>query len=289
VKPETVIRWHRTGWRLLWRWRARRPRGRPPIDLDLRRLIRRMWRENATWGEDLIRGELAKLGYVVSARTVSKYRPSGLSRSRGQRWATFIRNHLHETWGCDFFTILTARFRVLHVFVVLSLGRRRLVHIGVTSHPTAAWAAQRVVEATLDADRVPRFLVHDRDSIYGSVFRARVRGLGARPLVTPPRSPQANAFSERVIGSIRRGCTDHVLFRDARHAERVLADYLAYYQSRPHRSLQLQPPDGAKHLSPPRPSPGTRIVATPILGGLHHRYGFSKAATTRIPAVDAAA
>lgn len=110
-----------------------------------------------------------------------------MSRGQGQRWATFIRNHLHETWGYDFFTVLTAKFRVLHIFIVLSLGRRRLVHFGVTSHPTATWAAQRFVEATIDADHVPRFLVHDRDSIYGSMFRARVRRLGTRLLVTPPR------------------------------------------------------------------------------------------------------
>jgi hypothetical protein len=281
VKPETVIRWHRVGWRLLWRWRSRRPRGRPPVDMDLRRLIRRMWRENATWGEDMIRGQLAKLGYVVSSRTVAKYRPSGLSRGRGQRWTTFLRNHLHETWGCDFFTVVTARFRVLYVFVVLSLHRRRLVHLGVTDHPTAAWTAQRFVEATADAGVVPRFVVHDRDSIYGGVFRTRVRGLGTRFLITPPRCPQANSFSERVIGTIRRGCTDHVLVRDARHAERILTDYLAYYHARPHRSLHLQPPDGARHLAPPRPPAGAQIVKTPILGGLHHLYGFPT--TTRPP------
>jgi hypothetical protein len=126
VKPETVIRWHRAGWRLLWRWRSRRPRGRPSIDVDLRHLIRRMWRDNATWGEDMISGELAKLGNVVSPRTVAKYRPSGLARARGQRWMTFIRNHLHETWACDFFTVITARFQVLYVFVALIDPVRRV-------------------------------------------------------------------------------------------------------------------------------------------------------------------
>lgn len=274
VRPETIIRWHRTGWRLLWRCRSRRPRGRPPIDVDLRHLIRRMWRDNATWDEDVISGELAKLGYVVSPRTVAKYRPSGLARARGQRWMTFIRNHLHETWACDFFTVITARFQVLYVFVVLSLERRRLVHVGVTEHPTAAWTAQRFVEATIDTGHVPRFLVHDRDSMFGSTFRARVRGLGVRPLPTPPRSPQANSFAERVIGTIRRSCFDHVLVRDRRHAERVVGQYVAYYHGRPHRSFRMQPPDGARHLAPPRPPPGTQIVATPTLGGLHHRYGF---------------
>jgi len=280
VKPDTVIRWHRAGWRLLWRWRSRtRSPGRPPVDADLRALIRRMWSDNFTWGEDRIAGELAKLGYRVSARTAAKYRPSGLSRRRGQRWVTFIRNHLDETWACDFFVVITARFRVLYAFVVLSLGRRRLVHVGVTEHPSAAWAAQRMAEATADADHVPRFIVHDRDSIYGTAFRARVRGLGTRLLATPPRAPKANAFAERVIGTLRRDCLDNVIVRDERHAARVLDAYIGYYHGRPHRGLRMQPPDGARHLPPPRPPPGTRIVATPILGGLHHRYGFAAAPT----------
>jgi len=275
VRPETLIRWHRAGWRLLWRWRSRRGRGRPPIDMDLRNLIRRMWRDNATWGDDMICGELAKLGFRVSPRTVAKYRPSGLARGRGQRWSTFIRNHLQQTWACDYFTVVTARFRVLYVFVVLSLHRRRLVHVGVTENPTAAWSAQRLVEAVADSDEVPRFLVHDRDSIFRGVFRKRVRGLGVRALITPPRSPQSNAFCERVIGTIRRGCSDHILFRDERHAQRVLREYASYYDCRPHRGLHMQAPDAARHLAPFRRSSGTRIDATPILAGLHHRYAFS--------------
>ena len=207
VKPETVIAWHRAGWRLLWRWRSRsrQPPGRPPIDADRRALIRRMWRDNLTWGEDRIAAELAKIGYSVDSRTIAKYRPSGLSRGRGQRWTTFIHNHLDQTWACDFFVVVTARFRVLYVFVVLSLGRRRVVHVGVTDHPTAAWTAQHMVEAAADADFAPRFLLRDRDSIYGANFRRRVRGLGTRVLLTPPRTPQANSFVERVIGTLRRG------------------------------------------------------------------------------------
>ena len=278
VKPDTLVRWHRAGWRLLWRWRSRRAPGRPPIDADLRTLIRRMWRDNATWGENRIAGELARLGYRVSPRTVARYRPVGLARGRGQRWTTFIRNHLDDTWACDFFVVITARFQVLYVFVVLSLGGR-LVHIGVTDHPRAAWAAQRMVEATADAEGVPRFLVHDRDSIYGVPFRARVRGFGTRLLATPPRAPKANAFCERVIGTLRRDCLDHVIVRDDRHAERVLDLYLGYYHGRPHRGLLMQAPDGERHLCPPRPPPGTRILATAILGGLHHRYGFAAART----------
>jgi len=157
---------------------------------------------------------------------------------------------------------------------VLWLGRRRIVHVGVTEHPTAEWAAQRLVEAAAEFDHVPRFLVHDRDSIYGGKFRTRIRGLGARALVTPPRAPQANAFAERVIGTVRRDCLDHVIVRDERHVEKTLRAYLACYHGRPHRGLRMQPPDGARHLAPPRPASGTRITAIPLMGGLHHRYGF---------------
>src|SRR5450432_322719 len=158
-----------------------------------------MWRENPTWCQQIIAAQLAKLGYQISPRTVAKYRRSNLDRQRGQRWTTFIRNHLHETWACDFFVLVTGRFRVLYVFVVLSLGRRTIVHAGVTEHPTACWAAQRIAEATSDAQQIPRFLVHDRDSIYGTDFHRRVRGLGTRLLATPPHSPTANPFAERVI------------------------------------------------------------------------------------------
>jgi len=234
-----------------------------------------MWRDNPAWGEDRIAAELAKLWYKLDSRTVAKYRPAGLNRGRGQRWTTFIRNHLHDTWACDFFVLVTVRFRVLYVFVVLSLDLRRIVHFGVTEHPTAAWTAQRLVEVVADSELAPRFLVHDRDSVYGADFRRRVRGLGIRAFLTPPRSPQANAFAERVIGTLRRDCFDHLIVWGERHAERILDKYVAYYHGRPHRSLYMQPPDGARHLPPPRPHPRTHIVATPILAGLHHRYGFA--------------
>ena len=285
VKPETIIGWHRTAWRLLWRWRSRRPQGRPPVDADLRDLIRRMWRENPTWGQQIIAAELAKLGYQISPRTVAKYRPANLDRQRGQRWTMFIRNHLHETWACDFFVLVTARFRVLSVFVVLSLGRRAIVHAGVTEHPTARWTAQRIAEATSDTQQIPRFLVHDRDAIYGFDFHHRVRGLGAQLLATPPRAPTANAFGERVIGTLRRDCFDHIILKDQQHAERVLHDYLAYYHGRPHRGLLMQSPEGARHLPPPRPPKGTPIEGIPIRGGLHHRYGFAAAARA-LPSVE---
>jgi transposase InsO family protein len=180
-----------------------------------------------------------------------------------------------KRWRNHFFVLVTGRFRVLYVFVVLALDRRRIVHAGVTPNPSATWAAQRLVEATADVE-APRFLVHDRDSIYGAGFRERVRGMGSRLLATPPRPPKANAFCERVIGTLRRDCFDHILVRDEHHADRVLREYLSFYHGRPHRGLRTQPPDAERHLAPPRPPARTQVVGVPILGGLHHRYGFPR-------------
>jgi len=147
---------------------------------------------------------------------------------------------------------VTGRFRVLYVFVVLSVERREIVHAGVTANPSAKWAGQRLVEATADGRQSPRFLIHDRDSIYGADFCRRVRGLGTRLLATPPRAPKANAYCERVIGTLRRDCFDHFIVRDEQHAGRVLREYSSFYQGRPHRGLRMQPPDGARHLAPLR-------------------------------------
>jgi transposase InsO family protein len=272
VKPATLLRWHRAAWRWWWRRKSKRPPGRPSISPELRALIRRFWRESATWGQKVIASECGKLGWTISPRTVAKYRPRHLDRGRGQSWSTFLRNHLTQVWACDFFTIVSVRFRVLYAFVILSLERRNIVHVGVTEHPTAAWAAQRVVEAI--GDRAPpRFLLHDRDMIYGGEFRRRVRRLGVRELVTPPRSPKANAYCERVVGTLRRDCLDHLLVWNERQAERLLREYVRYYDGRPHRGLSLQPPAGRNWLGPARPSQTAHVRGMPILGGLHHRYG----------------
>ena len=171
-------------------------------------------------------------------------------------------------------TIVSLRFHVLYGFVILALERRAILHVGVTEQPTAEWAAQRVVEAIGDHEP-PRFLLHDRDSVYGEAFRRRVGGLGVRELITPPRAPTANAHCERVIGTLRRDCLDHMLVWDERQAERLLREYVRYYDGRPHRGLRLQPPGGQHWLAPARPPPTTALVGLPILGGLHHRYGVS--------------
>ena len=276
VGPDTVIRWHRSFWRLLWRHRSQRPVGRPPIDVDTRALIRRMWKENPLWGEDIIAAELAKLGHHVSPRTVAKYRPANLPRGRGQNWSTFVRNHLGQTWACDWFTIVTLRFQVLYAFVILDLGRREVVRAGVTPAPSAQYATQSFVEAVWDRDnQAPRFLIHDRDPSYGLNFRRRVKGFGTRRLVTPRCAPRANAYCERVIETLRRGCLDNVIVLDDLHAERILREYLRYYHGRPHRGLRMQAPIGARWLPPSQPIPERSVRSKPVLGGLHHEYAVA--------------
>ena len=273
VRPETVVRWHPSLWRLICRRKSQRPVGRPPDDADLRALVRRFWTENLLWGENRIAAELGKLGYNVSPRTVAKYRPPHLPRNHGQRWSTFLRNHLHQTWACDFLTIITLRFQILYCFVVVDLARREIVHIGVTPSPSAQYPGQCFVEAVADRNDVnPRFLVRDRDSIYGSDFRRRVKSCGTRCLITPPRSPQANAICERLNGTLRRDCLDHIIVIDETHAERVLKEYVPYYHGRPHRGLRMQPPLGARWLAPVRRVPPKDVVSRPVLGGLHHEY-----------------
>jgi putative transposase len=197
-------------------------------------------------------------------------------RRTGQKWSTFIRNHIDQTWAADWFTIVTLRFQLLYAFVILDLGRREVVRLGVTPTPSAQYAAQSFVEAVCDReDHAPRFLIHDRDSIYGADLRRRVKGFGTRCLLAPPRAPQANEYCERVIGTLRRDCLDNVLVLDDRHAERILREYLRYYHGRPHRGLRMQAPVGGRCLPPVRPVPAKAVHSRPVLGGLHHQYGIA--------------
>lgn len=279
VRPETVLGWHRSLWKIIWTRRSRHRVGRPLVDAETRALIRRMWTENPLWGEDQIAAQLARLGHHVSPPTVGKYRPARLPRGRGQKWSTFVRNHLTQTWACDWFTIVTARFEILYAFVTLDLGRREIVRLAVTSAPSAQFAAQTFVEAVCDRDnQAPRFLIRDRDSIYGAWFSQRVKGCGAKCLLSPPRSPQANAFCERVIGTLRRECLDNIIVRDQRHAERILREYVRYYHGRSHRGLNMQAPMGANWFPPTRPVPARAVCSKPVLGGLHNEYAIELAA-----------
>jgi putative transposase len=268
VQPETVIRWQRTGFRLFWTWKSRRPGlGRPAVAPDVRALIRTMARANPLWGAPRIHGELRKLGLEISQATVSKY----LVRRRtppSQTWRTFLANHLGSLVSVDFFVVPTAMFKVLFVFVVLAHNRRRVVHVNVTDAPTARWTAQQLVEA-FPWDTAPRYLLRDRDAIYGAVFSRQVQALGIHEVKIAPRAPWQNPYVERLIGTLRRECLDHVVVLNATHLRRLLRDYLIYYHSaRTHLSLDKDAPEPR---AVERLDQG-RIVETPMVSGLHHRY-----------------
>jgi transposase InsO family protein len=265
VQPETILRWHRAGFRAYWRWKSRGRPGRPKVTLELRELIRRMNKENPLWGAPRIHGELLKLGFDVAESTVSKY----MARRRGppsQSWRTFLRNHADAIAAIDLCVVPTVTFGCLFALVVMGHGRRQLLWFAVTRHPTAAWLAQQIVEA-FPWDTAPTYLVRDNDRAYGQVFTKRLRAMGIRDRPIAPRSPWQNPYVERLIGTLRRDCLDHVVILGERHLRRVLTLYALYYnQTRTHLGLGKDAPLGrAIERS------GT-IVATPILSGLHHHY-----------------
>ncbi|MEH6583527.1 MAG: integrase core domain-containing protein [Halioglobus sp.] len=269
LHPDTVVRWHQQGFRLYWRWKSRAQKpGRPPIDTALRNLIRKMQATNIGWGAPRIHGELLKLGIDVSQATVSKYMVT-LRRPPSQTWRAFLSNHTECLAAMDFFTVPTGGFRVLYVFIVLSHDRRQVAYFNVTEHPTAQWTAQQLVEA-FPFDSAPRYLLRDRDAIYGEKVQRRIRSLGIEEVITAPRSPWQNPFVERIIGSIRRDCLDHVIVLNERHLRRTLRDYFNYYHTcRTHLSLNKDPPE-TRTVEPPELG---NIIAFPRVGGLHHRYG----------------
>jgi transposase InsO family protein len=272
VQPETVIRWHRRGWRLVWWWRSRRPRGRPRIPAQVRDLIARMARDNPLWGTERILGELRKLGIAVSSGSIRRYRGRGPMRPPSQTWRTFLANHATHIWAADLFTVPTVTFRTLYVLFFLTHDRREVAHVRVTAHPTAAWVWRQLIEATAWGRR-PKYLLRDRDAVYGRAFATQAAALGIDTLLTPFRAPRANALAERVIRTLRQDCLDHVLVLNERHLEAVLAEYVAYYNTqRPHRSLGLVPPHPSAPLVRAIGTAAGRIVARPVLGGLHHVY-----------------
>jgi transposase InsO family protein len=280
VKPDTLIRWHRRGFRLLWRWKSR-PRGRPRVPADLRRLIADMATANRTWGEERIAAELlVKLGIRVSPRTVRRYMPTGTAPrggTRSQAWSTFVRNHASAVLACDFFVAVTATFRVWYVFVVLEVATRRILHWNVTEHPTAEWTAQQF-RMLISGDEAHRFVIHDHDGIYSDGVDRTIAAMGLTVLKTPVQSPQANAFCERLIGTIRRECLDWMIPLPERHLRRVLQQWVDHYnRGRPHASLGPGIPDGSTtEVAPASRSHRIRddccVVAEAVLGGLHHEY-----------------
>jgi putative transposase len=268
VQPETVTGWQRERFKRYWR-RLSQPKrpGRPPTCWEIRKLVRTMAADNPIWGAPRIHGELLKLGFGVSERTVSRLMPNK-DRKPTQTWMAFLRNHVGQMVSIDFFTIATIRFRLLYVFIVLAHDRRRVIHFNVTEHPTAAWAAQQMIEA-FPEDRSPRFMVRDRDGIYGEIFTSRVEGMGIEEICIASRSPWQNCYVERLIGSIRRECLNHVIVLNENHLRRLLKSYFRYYhESRTHLSLDKDTPECRAIQS----NKSGRIVQIAQVGGLHHRY-----------------
>jgi putative transposase len=285
VKPSTFFKRHRNAFCQLWKWKSR-GRGRPALPRNMREITRRMDRENPTSGEERIADEpLVKFGIQVSARTVWKYLgPNQRGGPRGdQRWATFVHTHAKAIVACDFFVSVTATFRVLYVFVPLEVGSRRILHVNVTDHPTAECTIQPFREF-LAYDHPCRFVIHDRDAIFSDAVDSALKDFGARALRTLVRTPTANAFCERVIGTIRRECLDFIIPMNERHLRSAVREFVTYYnRGLPHSSLgsgipepiQASAPAGVHRHGLPV---GYRISSKSILGGLHHNYRLGKEA-----------
>ena len=265
IRPETLLRWHRAGFRCYWRWKSRLRGGRPQISAELRALIRRMSIENPLWGAPRIHGELLKLGFEVAQSSVAKY----MVKRRGppsQGWRTFLCNHVPEVAAMDLFVVPTIGFDLLYAFIIIRLDRRDLVWINVTTNPTAEWIARQITEA-FPWNEAPRYLIRDRDRIYGTIVTRRLHAMGIRDKPIAPASPWQNGFAERLIGSIRRECLDHLVVLSEAHLRRILQAYARYYNKiRTHRSLDKDAP-----ISRPVQRIGN-ITSHALLGGLHRQY-----------------
>jgi putative transposase len=276
VKPDTVLRWHREGFRLYWRRRSRGKKGRPATSPEVIAIIADMATQNRTWRVERIKGELLKLGIVVHADTVKKYMrrarqglPPG---NQGQTWATFIKNHAGEMWACDFLQTYDLFFRVVFVYFIIELGSRRIVQYGVTRSPSDFWVAQQVREAT-PFEAGPRFVIRDNDGKYGQCFSRVAKDRGIEVLRTPVRAPKANAMCERFIGSVRRECLDHMLILNERHLHWIIGEYVEYFNcARPHQGIGQRIPDPRKGDKSRVGESSGRILSRPVLGGLYHDY-----------------
>src|SRR6266508_4890417 len=266
VKPATAIQWHHKGFRLYWRRRSR-PLGRPRKSIQIRDLIRRMSLANPLWGAPRIHGELLKLGIDVSQATVGRYLP-WRPKVPSPTWRTFLHNHLPDIAAIDMFVVATATFRLLYDLIVLGHDRRRVIHFDVTQNPTQAWLSRQMTEA-FPWDTAPRYLLRDRDASYGSAFRNRVQAMGIKEVVTAPRSPWQNPYVERLIGSIRRDCLDHIIIFNERHLRDVLSRYFQYHhRTRTHLSLDKDCPQPRRI----QPASAGEIIVFPEVGCFNHRY-----------------
>ena len=268
VQTRTVVAWQRKRFRNHWTKLSKHGKpGRPPVSNEIRALIRKMSEDNVGWGSPRIVRELRKIGINVAKSTVEKYRVRS-KKPPSPTWKTFLNNHVRDLVSIDFFVVPTVRFKVLFVLVILAHHRRRIVHFNVTEHPTAQWTAQQIIEA-FPWDTAPKYLLRDRDAIYGSQFRRRVRSMGIKEVLIAPRSPWQNPFVERLIGSIRRDCLDHVIVLHDRHLKRILKSYFDYYHRwRTHLSLEMDSPESR----PVQPPALGGVIDFPEVGGLHHHY-----------------
>ncbi len=277
VKPETVARWHRLGFRAYWTWKSKkRQPGRPRIDPELRKLIRRMARENSTWRAPRIHAELLFLGFEVAVRTVLRYLPKPTNPDAVRRWMIFLRQHRKALVGMDFFVVNTLSFRLLHVLFFVHHEHRQIVHWAVTQLPTQEWIQQQI-RVAFPFDTAPGYLVLDRDPLFSLAIRDFIRDIGTKPVRISPRSPWQNGIAECWVGSIRRGLLHHVIVLNEDHLRRLISGYVAYYQEdRPHLALRKQAPAGREVERPPKK--GAEVAAFLRCDGLHHRYHWAQAA-----------
>jgi transposase InsO family protein len=275
VKPDTVIRWHRKGFRLYWRAISKRGPGRPPISEEVKALIHRLAGENG-WRARKIQAELEKLGFTVGLATVSRYLPKRApDPGKQQRWMTFLRNHKHGITAMDFFVVPTVGFRLLYVWFIIDHGRRRIIRFDITTNPTAPWVIQQLREA-FPCDSAQNYLIYDNDSIFSNKVTEAIRHFGIEPKRTAFQSPWQNGIAERWVGSARREMLDHVIVLNERHLQRLLGEYVAYYNTdRVHTRLRDAPERRPIEL---RPSLEAKVVGSPRVGGLHHRYTWQEAA-----------
>jgi transposase InsO family protein len=272
VQPETLLRWHRQGFQLFWKYKSRTASLTPRISPETVSLIKEMARDNRLWGAERIRGELLKLDIRVCKRTIQKYmRQVRSSRPRGQTWSTFLQAHAQQIWACDFLPVTDLFFRSLFAFFLIELHSRKVIHLGVTRSPTDAWTAQQLREATAFGVG-PKYLILDNDSKFGVTFARVAKTSGIKILKTPYHAPRANAICERFLGSVRRECLDHLLILHEKQLHRVLNAYVAYFnQARPHQGIQQQIPEQKVGSVPAQHASG-KVISFPVLGGLHHDY-----------------
>jgi hypothetical protein len=267
VKPETVIGWHRNGFKLYWHWKSRKV-GRPAIDWPLIKLIRKLQKENPLWSPQRIQGELAKLGFNICDNTVLKYlRKPKTDADKRQRWRTFMKNHAGCIVAIDFLVVRTLLFKAIYIFIALSHDRRKILHFAVSSKPHSQWAIQQLRD-TFAFDETTKYVIRDNDAIFSEEFKQHIKRLGLEDTPTAPHSPWQNPICERVNGTLRRECLDHVIILNEKHLRAVLTDYIDNYYNvaRTHMSLNKDSPV-------PRPvQPHGKIICKPILGGLHHVY-----------------